>query len=259
MWKRSLAVAALCAAAAGATPRPGLGPAATARLLRRLRFGGDPGAMARLRLRAQESWTVPGRALPADQQTDEVVFYRSVPLELEQTHNQRALPAAAQQRQQRQAARLRARIDRAQAAAPAEGAGRWLNLGGEIWPLARFEALFSWTAEAMPAGLELRFVPAPGGRPRSRLERLLRRTAGTLRVDPASGQILGGEFHNVGAVDYVGGLLARFTEFSGHFSMQPAGPAWVLRRVVVEVRGRELFRRVRGTETMDYRLEPGSR
>jgi len=242
-----------------ATPPGGLSPAATARLLRRLRFGGGATEMAKLRLLAQESWTEAGHAVPTEEETDAVVYYRSVPLELERTQNQRPLAPAARQRQQRQASRLRARIDQARAAAPGEGAGQWLNLGGEIWPLARFEALYAWTAATTEAGLELRFVPAAHRRPRSRIERLLARTAGTLRVDAASGQILGGEFHNLGAVNFADGLLARFTQFSGRFTMQPAAGSWVLRRVVVAVRGRELLHRVRGTETMVYTVAPGRR
>jgi len=262
LWAVGLSVAVWAATPAmawAATPPTGLSPAATARLLRRLRFGGGATEMAKLRLLAHESWTEAGRTVPAEEETDAVVYYRSVPLELEQTQNQRPLSPAARQRQQRQAARLRARIDQAQGAAPGEVAGQWLNLGGEIWPLARFEALFAWTAEASPAGLELRFVPAAHRRPRSRIERLLARTAGILQVDAASGQILGGRFHNLAAVNFGGGLLARFTQFSGRFSMQPAGPCWVLGRVVVAVRGRELLHRVRGTETMVYTPLPGER
>ncbi len=236
-------------------PRPPLNAAATAQLLRRLTACAQPAGLAGVRLEATESWTLAGAAQPKDTETDAVVFYHGVPLEVERTHNDRPLDARALRRQQRAAAARERQIDAVRAA----GGRRLLNLHGEIWTMTRLEAQFDWRATAAgPGEIELAFTPRPGIRPRSRLQRLLTRTAGDFVVDGASGQILRGEFHNLAPVDFGAGILARFTEFAGRFALQSAAAAWVLREVVVEVRGRELWHRVRGTETMGYRLAVGA-
>ncbi len=234
-----------------ATPPPPLSAAATARLLRRLTMCSRPGALAGVRLEADESWTVAGAERPSEVETDAVVFYRGVPLELEQTRNRRALSAGAERRQARAAAAVERRID----AAAGAGGKRLLNLRGEIWPMARLEAQFVWRGVRAERGeVKLEFTPRAGIKPRSRVQRLLSRTAGAFLVDAASGQVLRGRFHNLAPVDFGAGILARFTRFAGRFALQPAQAAWVLREVVVEVRGRELWRRIRGTETMRYRV-----
>jgi hypothetical protein len=254
-WPAAGAALALWAAMPGAGVAPrrsaGLDRAATAALLRRLTACADTAALAGVRLEAVESWTPAGAARPAATETDEVEFYHGVPLELERARNDRPLSGRAWRKQERAAAALERRIDAARAA----GWGRLLNLHGEIWPMARLVAQYEWRAKATgPGEVELDFTPRPGIRARSRMQTLLRHTAGYFLVDAATGQIRGGGFHNLAPVDFGAGLLARFTRFTGRFALQPAGAAWVMRELRVEVSGRELWRRVRGRETMDYRL-----
>ncbi|MGH9483304.1 MAG: hypothetical protein ACRD1L_14545, partial [Terriglobales bacterium] len=164
------------------------------------------------------------------------------------------LSAAAAKRERRHLARLERAVDREAGAAPAAAAsGRLVNLEGEIWTVDRLAAQFEWSGAAAPDGrIELRFTPAPHRRLATRLERMLSRTAGSLTVDAATGQIEAGGFHSLGPVWFGAGIVAHFASFSGSFSLQPLGDCWVMRRVEAELEGRELFHRIHGTETMLY-------
>lgn len=237
-----------------AAPAAALSPQATTALLQRLTLCADPEALSGLKVEGLETWAAAGHEEPNEEETDQVVYYRSVPIEVEETQNHRRLSAAAQRREQEHLHRLEQAVDRAAAMSPAAvAAGQLVNLEGEIWTVAQFEAQFRWTAVVSKDGLvELSFVPAPPRRPASRLERLLSRTAGSLTVDAESGQVEGGEFHSLEAVWFGAGIIAHFARFSGQFAMQPAGKCWVMQRVMVEIAGRELFHRIHGTETMIY-------
>jgi hypothetical protein len=254
MWMRSWVLAGL-ALGLGVTPRgaprPPMSARATASLLGRMAVCANPEGLKGVKLEATESWTVAGGARPAAWETDEVEFDRGVAIELERTHNDRPLSAKAWRGQQRAAAA----IERGIAAAAARGRTRMLNLHGAVWTMRRLERQFRWRGEAAGAGeAKLVFTPRAGLRSRSRLETMLRHTTGYFLVDEATGQIRGGAFRNMAPVDYGAGIVARFREFAGHFALQPAAGGWVMRELVVEVRGRELWRRIRGTETMRYRV-----
>lgn len=266
-WARVGIVIAVVGAMVGfaSAPPRALSSAETATLLRRLCLSGNPGRLDQLHLRARESWIQSGHDV-ADDETDEVFFYHSVPLELQQSSNGLPFSAAALNHQKKLAEHMEKRIDEA---ASAGDAGRLLNLDGEIWPLRRFVAQFVWSghlSEPGPDGrpsLDLHFVPAPHLRPSSRMQRILSMSEGDLRVDPDTGQVLGGSFHSLGAVKFGGGLLAHIAHFEGLFEMQPAPgvgssdkDCWVMKRIVVQVQGRELFHRIHGTETMTYAVEP---
>ncbi|HXR96870.1 MAG TPA: hypothetical protein VN709_03410, partial [Terriglobales bacterium] len=201
---------------------------------------------ASLHLRAVETWTQSGApdATANDTEIDRVSFYHSVPIETEVSDNGRPANAAAQQKLANQ---IKRRID-------AAGDGNLLNLDGEIWPMSKFESLFTWTVDPQDATL-LHFTPAPQLHPSSRMQRVLSRTAGELKVNPATGQILGGSFHSLGPVKFGGGLLANIAHFDGTFAMQQADDCWVMKSIVVHVQGREMFSRIHGTETMTYTVE----
>lgn len=229
----------------------------SAALLRRLCFTCSP-TLDSLHLAAVETWTPAGASTTPISETDSVFFHHGVPIEVEQTRNGRRLSPRAHAAQLRQSLHLQQWIDRA---APANS-GPLLNLAGEIWTITRFEAEYSWRelpSEPLNgmACARLAFSPKPDVHPRSRLERVLDRTEGELVIDPATGQVLAGSFHSLGTVKFGGGLLARFSDFRGTFTMQPVpgSSAWVLRRAVVEIQGRELFHRVKGTETMTYTIQ----
>jgi len=211
-----------------------------------------PAGLTSLELQAVETWTEPGRA--PEVETDQVRFYHGVPIEVQMTEAGAALSPGARERQQHDAAKMRRQIDRV--CHGSEDDGQLLNLNGEIWALSRFEALFDWTTRADGPRQVLTFRPKPGIHSNSRMETVLAHTVGELEVDPATGQILSGSFHNVGSVSFGAGLLARIRSFRGTFEMQAVGPVdapiWVMRQVTVTVDGHKLFRRMRGTETMTY-------
>ena len=257
MWRLTLAAVALLGfGALNAQPRGRLSAAETTAAVRRMMWSSAPGALENVRMRAVETWTETGRPEAVSTETDEVSFYHGVPLELQLTRNDLPLARGAEKKQAAGLRRMQARVEAAEAAAP-DSDGRLLNLNGEVWTLARFAAGFDWTGEAGEQGrIELSFTPAAASaRPLTRLARILSRMAGRLEVDAASGQVLGGEFHSTGPVNFGGGLLAHFSDFHGHFSMQPAAGTWVMKEAVVSVEGRELFHRIHGTETMIYTVE----
>ncbi|MGH9519108.1 MAG: hypothetical protein ACRD2D_05635 [Terriglobales bacterium] len=235
---------------------PGIHRDTSAMLLRRLCFTCGS-RLDSLRLDAVETWKQAGAKGVPTSETDAVFFHHGVPIEVELTHDGRELSPRAHAAQLRQSLHLEHLIDRA---AP-ESAGPLLNLAGEVWTITRFETEYSWR-ELPPAQMDgkvctrLAFTPKPGLHPHSRLERIVSRTEGELDVDPATGQVLAGSFRSLGPVGFGGGLLARFSAFHGTFTMQPVpgSTSWVLRRAVVEVRGRELFHHVNGTETMTYAI-----
>jgi hypothetical protein len=199
---------------------------------------------ASLHLQAVETWTQSGASTVEDSEIDRVNFYRAVPIETEISENGHPVNPVAQQKL---ANLIKRRID----AAPS---GNLLNLDGEIWPMAKFVALFTWTTdEHDPATLH--FTPAPDLHPSSRMQRVLSRTAGDLKVNLATGQILSGTFHSLGPVKFGGGLLANIAHFDGTFAMQQVDECWVMKSVVVHVQGREMFSRIHGTETMTYTVE----
>lgn len=262
----SLAAAVLAAGFTSApTARAPLSPAETALGLHRLTFSPDPNRLDQVHLSAREIWTPEGKARP-EVQRDAVSFYRAVPIEIQQTENERPLDAGARADQERLAAQLEHLVDRALNANQGE-AGRLLNFDGEVWTLDKFQGRFVWTGERGPLAhgqptLLLHFTPAAHLHPHSRLGKLLSRMAGEIEADAASGQILGGNFHSLGPVKYGAGLLADVSFFDGSFTMQPiataAGDCWVMRQVVVHVRSRELFRHHNGTEMITYTPVPAN-
>jgi|GEM_PF-6068451 len=259
MWRRTFGAAGLASlvglAGWSGQPRGRLTAAETSAAVKRMMWSSAPEALATVRLRAVEAWTEDGRPEASDSETDEVSFYHGVPLELQLTRNDLPLNRSAEKKQAAGLRRMQARVEAAEAAAP-ESDGRLLNLNGEVWTLARFAAGFEWAGEAgEPGRIELTFTPLAGLRPTTRLARIFSRTAGRLEIDSASGQVLEGEFHSLGPVNFGGGLLAHFSEFRGHFTMQPAAGTWVMKQAVVSVEGRELFHRIHGTETMTYTVE----
>ncbi|MGH9393330.1 MAG: hypothetical protein ACRD1E_04110 [Terriglobales bacterium] len=257
-----LLAAGMLVLAAAPLPRAAtaLSSTETAALVKRLAWSSAPAGLRSLRLRAIEEWTQaevpPGARRVRNRETDEVSFYHGVPLELQLTRNDLPLSAGAERKQASALGRMQRRVDAACGSGDGSD-GRLLSLGGEVWTMARFASGFAWSGAPAAAGrVELSFEPLPGRRPGSRLARILGATAGQLEVDPASGQILGGEFHNIAPVRFGGGLLAHFTDFHGRFRLQPAAGTWVLRSVEVTIEGRELFHRIHGTETMTYTVEP---
>lgn len=242
-------------------------PLATISLLRRMTLSLSPVELDQVHLRAREVWS--GQAPAPDIETDEVFFYHSVPIEIQQTEDAEPLSISAARHQQKLAAEVEKQVDRADAAGATvadANAGRLLNLNGEVWTLAHFIAQFVWTVRPVPGldgqpCLDLHFEPAPGLHPGSRIQRVLGESSGDLDVDPATGQVLGGTFHSLAPVKFGGGLLAKLS-FQGSFAMQPVpgvqpgqSAPWVLKQIVLSAQGRELFHHVNGTETMTYTVE----
>ncbi|MGH9477732.1 MAG: hypothetical protein ACRD1A_00745, partial [Terriglobales bacterium] len=201
---------------------------------------------------ATETWKQDGRG-GVDRETDDVTFYHAVPLELQATHNGHPLDAEARARQQHAESATERRIDRVLAARTGQSA-KLLNLDGEIWPLARFVAQFQWAVgTATQRGTAvLEFRPGSRAPSHTRMQTLLRHTAGSFTVDAATGQVISGEFHSLGHVNFGGGLLAHFTAFRGSFQLQSIGGCWVMRRIEVHVDGRRLLHRIHGTEIITY-------
>lgn len=224
-----------------------------AALLQRLTFSAGPN-LDQVHLRATESWTESTKTEDS-YENDAVFFHHGVPIEVETSSDGHPLGSRARQRQQRSAQRQEQAID-------ALGPASALNLSGEIWTLPHFESMFRWSDAGSagcggPSCLTLAFVPAAGLHPATRLERILARSAGTITVDASTGQVLRGAFHSLGPVNFGAGVLARITQFSGSFEMQPVpgSSAWVMRKVVVNVQGRKLLHRFHGTERMLYAVE----
>lgn len=239
---------AAATAAAGAPLARGRAPVNA--LLDSLRLNSNSARLEQMHLVATEIWKQDGGGV--DRETDDVAFYHSVPLESEVRHNGAPLSADARAQQQRQVAALKEQIDSALA-----GDGdntRLVNLDGEIWTLARFVAQFSWQAEAgsRPGTTVLKFMPRTRLASHSRVQTILRHTAGTFTVDTATGQLLDGEFHSTSHVSFGGGVLAHFSGFQGSFQLQSLDGCWVLRHIQVHVNGRRLFSSVHGTETITY-------
>jgi hypothetical protein len=210
-------------------------------------------------LEATEKWLSDGSDTP-EIERDAVHFYRSVPIEVQQTENQRPLSVNDLAQQQRLARDLEGLIDRATGGHTAL-LGHLFNLDGHIWTLDEFQALYQWTGEQGPlvAGrptILLHFTPAPGVHPGSRMAKVLSHTAGVIEADAETGQVLSGSFHSLAPVKFGAGLLANLSYFDGTFTMQPVttaeGECWVMRQAVVKVRARELFRHRNGTETITY-------
>lgn len=259
--------ALMAAGWAAAPPAPALGGALSATEmvagLRQLTFSMNPVLLKGVRLEAVETWTPSDPSHRAEVERDAVSFYRSVPIEVQQTENDRPLDARTVRNQKKLTLQLEGMIDKV--VADGEGregdAGRLLNLGGTIWTLDKFQAHFNWSGErgALLDGrptLLLHFTPAAGAHPHSRLARLLSRAAGVIETDAQTGQILKGSFHSLGSVKFGAGLLADVSSFDGSFTMQPVtttqGVCWVMREADVRIRSRELFHHDNGTESMTY-------
>ena len=271
----AVTAAVMAAGFAPTPPAPALGGALSATEmaagLRRLTFSMNPTLLQGVHLEAVETWTPADAGERAGVERDAVTFYRSVPIEVQQNENDRPLDAGAVRNQKKLALQLEGLIDKAVAggdgqeghAGHAGGgeAGRLLNLGGAVWTLDKFQAHFVWDGERGPLldgrpTLLLRFTPAVGEHPQSRLARLLSRTSGVIKADAQTGQILGGSFHSLGSVKFGAGLLADISSFDGSFTLQPVttaqGVCWVMRQAEVRMRSRELFHRSNGTESMTY-------
>lgn len=194
-----------------------------------------------------------------DYETDRVFYYRGV--EMEETQSADGLPLSAKDRneQQRDESALRQQIDSAWRGP--QDACRLVNINGEIWSLPQIVSLYQWAEGPGPAfdgvpTVQLHFWPKPALRPGSRIQHVLFSMYGDLQVDPRTGQIVAGEFNNVGPVKFGMGLMANFSHIHGAFTMQRAGTAWVFRTIRVDVDGRRLWTKLHGVEIMNYFVDP---
>lgn len=235
-------------------------------LLARARMTSDPEALDGMTLQANESWTPyrSGDAVPTGatySETDKVEFYHAVAIEVQTTQDGHPLSASAEARAQALANQVRHAIDRAWRGP--QDSGQLVVIEDQVWRISQIEAEYAWSGREGPTVNGdptdyLDFTPLAGRVAHSREEHLLLSTAGAIQVDTVDGQVLGGTFTSLHPVSFGAGLLARFSAYSGQFTMQPVGPCWALHTLDARMRGRELFHFLNGEESVTYTQPAGN-